>query len=173
MYKSKFEPFKKKNQNKKSNTKGMKPPKGRRCYWRQKEGCGVRPVQAGKSCQHHPGDSRRRMCGIRLPANPVWEFRPFPDQSAEQMPSFPALTPWVPAACLVSAGGPPASPQANTSRAPLERQRTKISICLSQMSLGPALCITNIPPAASDTWVQDSSPHTLRIQVMSLDQENN
>ena len=41
---------------KKSDTKRKKPPKGRRCYLRQKEQGGVSVVQAAKFCPHHPGD---------------------------------------------------------------------------------------------------------------------
>ena len=55
MDKNKFKPFPK------NDTKGMEPPKGRRCYWRQKEGGGVRVVKAAKSCPRNPGESRRRM----------------------------------------------------------------------------------------------------------------
>ena len=56
--------------------------------------------------------------------------------------------------------------------APLECRPAEVPICLCQRSLGPALGITNTPPAASNIWAWNNSSCTLTIQIMSLDQEN-
>ena len=149
----------------------MKLPKGR-CYWRQKEGCGVRPVKQASPARITQVTVEGG-CGAAGCLPTLYENSGL-FQISQQSKCLLFL-PWVPEFQLpvwYLQGAHLHLLKQTHQLAPLECQPTKIPICLNQMSLGPALCITNIPPAASDTWVQDSSPCTLRIQIMSLDQEN-
>ena len=133
----------------------------------------VRVVQAAKFCPHHPGDRDGECMGTGC--LPVLRENSGLFQISQQSKPLLLCLPCLPEFWLLAGvcrrAHLPLLKQMHPL-APLESQPTKVPICLHQRSLGPALGVTNTPPASSDIWAQNNSSCTLTIQIVSLDQEN-